>query len=81
MTLGCVFLDLSDPRPRKKGDLLSTFNFNFISKFNPKKMRFHYESAFGKSWFEYYAANNLERLSYDERLKVYYNFSATWTAK
>jgi hypothetical protein len=43
-------------------------------------MRFHYESAFGKSWFEYYAANNLERLSYDDRLKVYDNFSATWTA-
>lgn len=45
------------------------------------KMRFHPESAFGKSWFEYYAANNLERLSYDERLQVYYNFSRQWVAK
>jgi hypothetical protein len=44
-------------------------------------MRFHPKSAFGKSWFEYYAANNLERLSYDELRKVYDKFSATWTAK
>lgn len=44
-------------------------------------MRFHPESPFGKAWFAYYVANNLDRISYDERLQSYYNFSEQWTTR
>ena len=43
-------------------------------------MRFHPESPFGKAWYAYYAANQLEKRTEEERREEYNKFSKEWKA-